>query len=77
MHILVSKGQYILMNTHMKCAFVVLPRSDVCLPRVCTMFSFLINKQLSISRDLDNHVTVFSVFIGKSKVELCDPQREI
>ena len=24
-----------------------------------------------------NHVTVFSVFIGESKVELCDPQREI
>ena len=57
-------------------SYPILPHFEVCLPRVCTMFSFLsINS--SQYHVIVNHVTVFSVFIGKSKVELCDPQREI
>ena len=57
-------------------SYLFLPRSEVCLPRICTLFSCLsINS--SQYHLIINHVTVFSVFIGESKVELCDPQREI
>ena len=57
-------------------SYPFLSHSEVCLPRVCTMFLFLsINS--SQYHVIVNHVTVFSDFIGKSKVELCDQQREI
>ena len=57
-------------------SFLFLPCSEVCPPRVCTLFSFwsINSSQYHV---IVNHVTVFSVLIGKSKVELCDPQCKI
>ena len=56
-------------------SYPFLPNSEVCLPRVCTMSSFLsINS--SQYHVIVNHVTVFSVFIVKCKVELSDPLRK-
>ena len=53
--------------THVSYPF--LPHSEVCLPRVCTVFSFLsINS--SQYHVIVNHVTVFSVFIGPWRVKL-------
>ena len=53
-------------------SFLFLPCSEVCPPRVCTLLSFwsINSSQYHV---IVNHVTVFSVLIGKSKVELCDP----
>ena len=52
-------------------SYLFLPCSEVCPPRVCTLFSFwLINS--SQYHVIVNHVTVFSVLIGNSKVELSD-----
>ena len=57
-------------------SFLFLPCSEVCPPRVCTLLSFwsINSSQYHV---IVNHVTVFSVLIGKSKVELCDPQCKI
>ena len=41
----------------------------------CTLFSCL-SIDSSLYHVIFSHVTVFSVFFGKSKVELCDPQCE-
>ena len=50
----------------------ILSRSDVRPPRVLYIVFMFINRQLFISR----HMTVFSVFFVKSKVEFCDRQCE-
>ena len=47
----------------------ILPRSDVRPPRVLHIVFMFINGQLFISRDIQWHVTVFSVFFVKGKVE--------
>ena len=53
----------------------ILSRSDVRPPRVFTLFSCL-SIDSSLNHVIFSHVTVFSVFFVKSKVELCDPQCE-
>ena len=52
------------------CFLPILSRSDVCPPRVLHIVFVFINRQLFISRDIQWHVTVFSVFFVKVKVEL-------
>ena len=51
------------------CFLPILSRSDVCPPRVLHIVFMFINRQLFISRDIQWHVTVFSVFFVKVKVE--------
>ena len=51
------------------CFWPILSRSDVCPPRVSHIVFMFINRQLFISRDIQWHVTVFSVFFVKVKVE--------
>ena len=51
------------------CFWPILSRSDVCPPRVLYIVFMFINRQLFISRDFQWHVTVFSVFFVKVKVE--------
>ena len=51
------------------CFLPILSRSDVCSPRVLHIVFMFINRQLFISRDIQWHVTVFSVFFVKVKVE--------
>ena len=57
-------------------SFFFLPCFELCPPRVCTLLSFwsINSSQYHV---IVNHVTVFSVLVGKSKVELCDPQCKI
>ena len=47
----------------------ILSHSDVRPPRVLHIVFMFINRQLFISRDIQWHVTVFSVFFVKGKVE--------
>ena len=51
------------------CFLPILSRSDVCPPRVLHIVFMFINRQLFTSRDIQWHVTVFSVFFVKVKVE--------
>ena len=51
------------------CFLPILSRSDVRPPRVLHIVFMFINTQLFISRDIKWHVTVFSVFFVKVKVE--------
>ena len=48
-------------------------------PTTCLYIVFMLINNLYSSKNhvIVNHVIVFSVFIGKSKVESCYPQREI
>ena len=52
------------------CFWPILSRSDVCPPGVLHIVFMFINRQLFISREIQWHVTVFSVFVVKVKVEL-------
>ena len=51
------------------CFLPILSRSNVCPPRVLHIVFMFINRQLFISRDIQWHVTVFSVSFVKVKVE--------
>ena len=51
------------------CFWPILSRSDVCPPHGLHIVFMFINRQLFISRDIQWHVTVFSFFFVKVKVE--------
>ena len=56
-------------------SYFFLSRSEVRQPRICTLLSCL-SIDSSLYHVIFSHVTVFSVFFGKSIFELCDPQCE-